>query len=467
MSYRLKLLPIVLVGWMTAASSAVNSDSRGAPSGYSSLLSLFREVSIEAPRLQAIRARTSSAQEKQSEAFGALLPQISAQGSYNKNRQHAENFPSQSYDGQSYILSLNQVIYNRSTWQNYQKYKLLAKQKIFEAQDAESEIAADLAERYFKALASEDQLALVQAEWRATNKNYDRVKALYSRQLATITDRLEIEARLDTLVAAEIDAKNQIKVTRENLSELVGRTVLEPLERINQKDPFIFDLRSISYWADKAMVSSPALAAKQKAQESVEAAIREAQGGHLPTVSLSLNAQNTNLGYQNTQSPKTDTLYAGVNVQIPIFSGGSTSARVRGLMDELDASEYETDEIRKRIKKEVSTAVLNADSGLGKIKATRQALYSSHKARLATEKSFEYQTKNTVDVLDSIREEYSARRDYLQAQYNYFMSMVTLYRWSGRLSDAELSQLSAWLTADERSLTVELDDRVPTRTDSE
>src|SRR5690606_37792117 len=93
----------------------------------------------------------------------------------------------QIYNSQNYSLTLSQVIYNKAAWENFQKYKSLAKQTISESEEAQAEATVDLAQRYFTALAADDELELVQAESRATQKNLDRVSALYDKQYAMVT----------------------------------------------------------------------------------------------------------------------------------------------------------------------------------------------------------------------------------------------------------------------------------------
>src|SRR3546814_3947554 len=90
----------------------------------------------------------------------------------------------------------------------------MAKQSLAEAEEAQAEATVDLAQRYFAALAADDELELVQAERRATQKNLDRVNALYEKKYAMITDVLDLRARVDALAAQEVDARNQVRLSR-------------------------------------------------------------------------------------------------------------------------------------------------------------------------------------------------------------------------------------------------------------
>lgn len=134
------------------------------------LMQLYNESRLEDPRVLAAYARSQAGKEHEKEAFGSLLPQISANAGGNRIKQVNEQV-NQIYNSENYSVGLSQVIYNKATWENYQKYKSMAKQSLSEADEAQAEATVDLAQRYFAALAADDELELVQAERRATQKS--------------------------------------------------------------------------------------------------------------------------------------------------------------------------------------------------------------------------------------------------------------------------------------------------------
>ena len=96
--------------------------------------------------------------------------------------------------------------------------------------------------------------------------------------------------------------------------------------------------------------------------------------------------------------------------------------------------------------KETKTAYLKSFASLSKIESSRNALNSAVKAREASEKSFSFGAATAVDVLNAVRQEYSARRDYLRAQYDFITNQLVLLRWSGDFKDADIQRINAWLT---------------------
>ncbi len=420
------------------------------------LMQLYRESRLEDPRVLASYSRAQSSKEQQREAFGGLLPQVNITAG--KNRIHQENeLITQSYSSENYAIQLSQHIYNKAAWENYEKFKSLAKQAGEESKEAQAEATVDLAQRYFAALAADDELELVQAELRATQKNLDRVNALYSKQLAMITDKLDIQARVDSLAAQEVDARNQVRVTRAALSEIVGRPVTERLSRVRDDVELKVSAESLDSWVQLATITNPQILASQHAVEAAEAALRGGKGGHYPTVSLNLSAQNTNEGYNNALAPRTDSYVAGVNVQIPIYSGGSTSARVRGLYQDQITAEEQMEATRRQVVKETTNAYLTADSSVEKIRANRNALSSAEQSSIAADKAFSYGVVNAVDVLTATQNEFKARRDLLKTQYDFITNLFILNRWAGKLSEESVDSVNIWLSNNSKT------DSVPQR----
>ncbi|WP_286953257.1 MULTISPECIES: TolC family outer membrane protein [unclassified Pseudomonas] len=449
----LRLLPGVLM--CMAAWQALAVEPQGtageAPRAVSAstyaldLAGLYREARLEDPRVLVAYARARTAAEQQREALGGLLPQVSANA--NSSRVLRKNELSRDiYNNETYSLSLTQYLYNKPAWERYQKSKSVKDQKGQQAEDTLAEATVDLAKRYFVALAADDELALVQAERRATQLNLDRVSMMFDRQMAKITDKLDMQARVDALAAQEVDARNQVQVSREALAEIVGRPINEPLSRVRNDVALQAPTRPLQSWVTQAIETNPLLKAYRSGAEAANAAVREGKGEHYPQLSLSLSAQQSDQGYDNTQAPRSDSYVASLGVRIPIYSGGSTSARVRGLYNEQLAAEEQMEGIRRQVVKETTTAYLTAQSSVEKIRANRNALSSAQKSSVAAQKAFAFGVVNAVDVLTSVQNEFKARRDLLKSQYDFITNLFLLNRWAGELNQESVDNVNVWLS---------------------
>ena len=416
------------------------------------LAGLYREARLEDPRVLGAYLRAKAAAEQQREALGGLLPQVSIRSSVNRILRKDET-SREIYDNKSNQLSLTQYLYNKSAWESYQKSKSVTLQRGEQAEDSHAEATVDLAQRYFVALAADDELELVQAERRATQKNLDRVNMMYERQMAKITDLLDLKARVDALAAQEVEARNQVQVSREALSEVVGRPINERLSRVRSDVALQAPPQPLTNYVAQALDANPLLKSYEHGAEAANAAVREGKGGHYPQLSLSLSAGRSDVGYDNTLTPRSDSYVASVGVSIPLYSGGSTSARVRGLYDEQLAAEQQLEGIRRQVVKETTTAYLTAQAAVEKIRANKNALSSAQQSSIAAQKAFAYGVVNAVDVLTSVQNEFKARRDLLKSQYDFITNLFLLNRWSGKLNQESVDSVNVWLSPEpEKSL---------------
>ncbi|MFP6849950.1 MAG: TolC family protein [Pseudomonas sp.] len=438
--------PLAIISLASLALSCVVQASTAATpaENYLDLWQLQQEARQADPRILMAYARTQGGAGRKREAYGQFLPQLNASTSHNRSLRE-DGLNRIEYNGKRYAMSLSQVIYAPQVWRSYQKFSALAEQTEFEYEDAQIQASIDLVERYFSVLAAEDELSLAQSELQSTERNQQRVNALFQRKMAMITDVLELAARVDTLKADVIEASNRVAISRETISELVGREVQEPLKRISVAPAFILPVQPQEYWVTTALASNPALQAREQGVRAADSALGEARAAHLPKLGLSLTAQRSDIGYEGNLTPRADHYVASLDLQVPLYSGGSTSARVVALQGDKSAAEQELEALRRQIIRETRTAYVSMAAGLSRIKATRQALESAEKSRIATEKALAFGVKNAVDVLDSIKEEFRARRDLYQAQYKFITSLLVLHRWSGRLGDADIRRANDWL----------------------
>lgn len=227
------------------------------------LWQLQQEAASADPRVLRAQAVVRSGEGREREALGQMLPQISASGSINRSRRD-DDLGRTEYNGKRAVVSLNQAIYDPQVWRSYQKFRQLTRQRDFEAEDTRIQASIDLAERYFAVLAAEDELALVRAELDATQTDNKRLKALLAHNMATTQDSQAMQARVDNLVADEIEAANRVAVAREAISELVGRDVQEPLKRIASNATYTLPAQSRDYWEQTALRENPGIKARER-----------------------------------------------------------------------------------------------------------------------------------------------------------------------------------------------------------
>ncbi|MGH1462405.1 MAG: TolC family outer membrane protein [Neptuniibacter sp.] len=409
------------------------------------LYDLYQQTLESEPRLQISSEEIEVGYAQYKQAESALLPQVSFRASWTDNqRKLLQNDTNEHYKGERYNLTVQQTVLDLNKWYNRSRYEKLSDATELSYEAKKIEVVGDLVSRYLDVLASQDTLALVQAEINATEKQLELLKSRYEHQLAVLTDLLEVEARLGGIKAEEISVQARLDIALEALSELVGRPVYGPIPDIMQDIPIATELKSLDLWIKDALVNNPLLLSLNENVRAEEARLKQSKSERLPTVDLSLSAQKSDIGFENSASNRTETYVASLNLNVPLFMGGRVSAQKSESRAYLNIARLQYDEARRSVLKDLRASYLNTNASWTRISAAKNALTSAGKSLEAQEKGFSYGTVTVVDVLDALREKFRFQRDFRQAQYDFIMNWVQLMSHSGTLSDKHIELIDSW-----------------------
>lgn len=410
-----------------------------------SLLDVFQETMASDPRLIKSEAETAISQSKERYSLGGLLPQAQLGAQGNRTGRDSDAVDRTYYNGEKYYFNLSQPLFNKSAWEGYRSSVKESRVSQERLRDIRNLVAVDVVDRYTRVLAAEDNYEFVVAEREAAEQQYKQVKASYERQLAKITDLLSVEARLNVLLSKELDAKNEVLLAREFISELLGREVAEPFAKLNEDVTVSVDLGDAEDWVRKGLSNNPGLVSSRNAIAAARSRVKEAEGRHYPTVNARITAQESDIGYEGAQNPKTETYVAALELSIPIYSGGQVNAQVDEARARLRIAETEYQQKKRATQKEIRQSYLNARSAQLRVSATRKAFMSSQKSYDAQKAGLRYGTVTVVDVLDALEVLFESRRDYRQAYYSLILETVTLHQVSGEFTSDTILNFDNWL----------------------
>ena len=100
---------------------------------------------------------------------------------------------------------------------------------------------------------------------------------------------------------------------------------------------------------------------------------------------------------------------------------------------------------RRGVELQTRQNYVGVTSGIAQVRALEAALTSSQSALDSTRLGREVGVRTQVDVLNAQQQLFSARRDLAQAKYNYIMSTLKLKASVGRLTEADVVAVNAWL----------------------
>jgi outer membrane protein len=410
------------------------------------LLSLSEIAQSENPILLSAESAANFATYKERESLGRLLPQASIEASRSFT-EYSSNTTNYDYYGNRASLVINQSIINLPAWYDYKRSGSLKDKALNQTNATKQEQYKELITRYIDVLSAKDETLLIEKEIDTVKKNLIQVQKLLDKQLATVTDVLKTKSRLDALTAKRLESKTRSNVSQEALAELVGSKGFAPLAQLRDDAPLnhLIPTDSYEYWLELAQKNNPAIKQHEANIEAENAAYKGAISEHAPKLSFRLIGQSSNIGYNNIQTNDTDSNSATLQLQVPLFSGGSTTAAQFAAKERHLMAQQELKSIKRSINKELRSSYQNLLNAPERLNAAKAAVESAKAAKDAADKSFKYGLVNNIDVLERTEDEYNALHQQKQVRYDLVKIYTAFKFWTGSLSKLELEEINGFL----------------------
>ena len=294
-------------------------------------------------------------------------------------------------------------------------------------------------------LAAGDNLAFARAEKKAIGEQLEQTKSRFEVGLIAITDVKESQAQYDLSVASEIQADNLLSTSQETLRSIMGK-MSNPLRGLSRNIPLLIpEPANINQWVSKSKKNNLTLKSARYAFEIANKHISLGRSGHYPTLNLNLTHDNISRDVDNNLDTDSEDTTITLNLSIPIYSGGLTSAKTQEAILLLERSRALREKALRNTVKLSRESYLGVTTSIAQVKAFKQALISTQSAHEATQAGFEVGTRTAVDVLSVLREQYRAERDYARARYDYILNILRLKQAAGILSKQDVVEINRWL----------------------
>ena len=414
----------------------------------STLEDFFTAALDYSPELRIARERLNISSARKRAANGQLLPQLSANANITENEQTQDVINQTSkYRGERYSVQLTQVLFNWQAFSARSQAYLLEDQSEAEYYGQLAFVLTDVAEKYFAVLQAQDAVTSIAAELEAVDRQLAQIESLYNLQAVQITDLYEAQARQASVQAEQLYLESELAIAQEQLRAVSGVNVGE-LFSLDQEIEIPRLDGSIESWLELARTGNHQIRAREFAVQAADKRISQSKGAYMPTVSLIANKQDSNVGFDNTlQTYRTTTDYIGVDVSIPIFTGGRTKAGVSEARSQHRIAQNELRQIELEIIERTRTAYLQVKSSELRVRAAERLAESTALSYTAQQRGFELGTVTSVDVLNALGARFRAERDLQRARYEHIRYNLILKREAGTLSADDLSEVGTWLVA--------------------
>lgn len=344
-----------------------------------------------------------------------------------------------------WAVMAQQPLYNPERRAQQQQLDLSANLAELEWQAAQQSLILRMAARYFDlALAQETVRVLHQqrdAVERATTEAQDRFKMGSS----PVTDTHEARARLAGIRAQVLAAESDLKIKQGLLADSTGLPASGLSTRLPRAQAGVPPLRALDAWLDDTTARNPQLRMQLLASDMAQADAKKYSLRSSASVDLVAQAGRERLSgsgdFGNASNTATNRMI-GVQLNVPLFTGGYRSARENEAQRLADKAQAEAERTRQEVSQQTRAAWLGLQVGAERAQALDEALKAGTSRRDATQVGRQVGDRTTLDVLNAQNDTAQARLAVSQARVALLLDRLRLAALAGQLDASALQAVN-------------------------
>lgn len=417
------------------------------------LIQAYGEALKSNAAYQARLAQVEVVNQTEAASYGRLLPQVDFNAGY--------DYGHEKVDGDFYAVDdvsehdnfgrgmvgvrLTQALYRPDLWIAKDSAELRKTQARFQLDSAEDDLLIEVAESYFGVLAAQDAQRFSDAEFEALDKLLEQTKG---RSAAGLVTDAELQAAIAAQAIAgadKIGAASALTTAYARLDLAVGKPThyLKSLpEGLVMMRPEPSDPNA---WIERARAQNQDVLAAQVATQLATMEVERQNKMRWPHLDAVGNVRYLDNGGGITGNRTEVEERIGVNLSVPIYSGGSVSAQIA----QATASQARYQALYQAAvataARDAQVAFLDSVGGLSQVPARKTAVEAARAAESANRAGFDAGTRTNADVLRAVEERYDAERAYSAARYKFVVDSLRLKRAAGNLANADLTNLDRLL----------------------
>jgi len=156
----------------------------------------------------------------------------------------------------------------------------------------------------------------------------------------------------------------------------------------------------------------------------------------------SYNPQGSNGGVSSGIRSNSAQGLIGVQLNVPIYTGGFVNSRVREAISLQDKARQDLETAKRSAITNAQDGYSGVNSAVASVKANEQAVQSAEVALQSNKLGFEVGIRTNLDVLNVQQNVFSARRDLANAYFQYLLAVLRLKAAVGTLDEQDLADLN-------------------------
>ena len=377
------------------------------------------------------------------EARGQRLPSLSASASGRFNWGRSINpvtnlFEARRIGNINLSANTNLTIFAGNQITNsIQQAKINVEAGNLNVEATQNDITLNVINLFVNVVFAKEQVSIAASQLKISDEQLLRTSRLVEAGSLPLSERLEMQAQKATAELEVINANNNLRLSKLNLSQQllipfsdgfdVSVPDLEaedyPLEGVNANQIYAI-----------AVESMPQVRSAELLIEGAEYGVKIAKGAYYPTLGLGGNlfsnyvdqAAFGNPESFGTQIDNNLSQAFGLNLNIPIFSNFRNKASLQRARVQRNLSEIQSLEVKNQLRQDIETSYTNAYAARQSYQASLTRVASLEEAFRMAQQRFDVGALNSVDFQVAQNNLFGAQADLLNAKYEYIFRVKVL-----------------------------------------
>jgi len=383
------------------------------------------------------------------EAQGQRLPSLSASASGRFNWGRSINpvtnlFEARRIGNINISANANVTIFAGNQINNsIQQAKTNLEASRYNVEATQNDITLNIINLFVNVVFAKEQVSIAESQLKTSDDQLQRTSRLVAAGSLPLSERLDIEAQKATSELEVINARNNLRLAKLNLSQ----QLLIPFSE--DFDVSVPDLEVEDYSLEAvdskqiygiAVGNMPQVKAADLLIQSAEYGVKIAKGAFYPSLGLGGNlfsnyVDQATFGNPESFSTQIDNNLSqamGLNLNIPIFSNFRNKANLQRARVQRNLSEIQSLEVKNQLRQDIETSYTSAYAARQAYQASLTRVAAMEEAFRMAQQRFDVGALNSVDFQVAQNNLFGAQADLLNAKYEYIFRVKVLDFYLGK-----------------------------------
>lgn len=397
-------------------------------------------------KADALKARLdiTNADAKILEAKSGALPKVTGNANITYNPIIQEvSLAGQTFKmGQPWVavagVQLQQALFNQQVFIGLKAAKSTKEFYQLNANLTEEQIIERVSNAYFQVFTAQEQKNTLESSYSSTEKVRNVIKSLYDNGLSKKIDLDRTNVNLTNIETNIKQSNNGITQAENALKFYMGMPIETKIQLVQE------DMAVTPHLLDETVNTDERTEVKVllKNKELLEYQKKATIANYYPTVNLTANYNWQGMGekFPLTNGSSKGVMWSdysaiGLGINIPIFNGFATKAKVQQNQIDIDKLEIDIKDTKLGLDQAYQNAKAKIENSLATLESQKANVKLAEDVLADTKSNYQYGLATLTDLIDAENSLVQAKNNYTRAILDYKIAEVQYYKSKGELKN--------------------------------